>query len=62
MKKLQAIWQLIKSDKFALFTYEDVQEDPEWMTAPYFRWNLSSDDKNFIDLILARIMLLKNKK
>lgn len=36
MKKLAAIWQLIKSDKYALFTYEDAPDNPEWLTAPYF--------------------------
>lgn len=27
MKKLRAIWQLIKADKWALFTYEEALED-----------------------------------
>lgn len=60
MKKLTAIWQLIKSDKYALFTYENAPNDPEWLTAPYFRWNLSSKDQDFINLIISKINNIKN--
>lgn len=37
MRKLRAIWQLIKADKWALFTYENAPEDPVWATFPFFR-------------------------
>lgn len=60
MKKLAAIWQLIKSDKYALFTYEDAPDNPDWLTAPYFRWNLSSKDQDFINLIISKINNIKN--
>lgn len=36
MRKLRAIWQLIKADKWALFTYENAPEDPVWATFPFF--------------------------
>jgi hypothetical protein len=51
MKKLFAIWRILWADKFALFTFEDAPDDPEWQTAPYFRWRLSHDDEYFIQLI-----------
>ena len=51
MKKLFAIWRILCADKFALFTLEDIPDDPEWQTAPYFIWRLSHDDEYFIQLI-----------
>lgn len=58
MKKLKAIWQLIKADEWAIFTYEDVPENPEYLTAPYFRWNISSKNDYFINLILCKVRSL----
>lgn len=58
MKKLKAIWQLIVADKWAIFTYKEVPEDPECLTAPYFRWNISSKDDYFINLILYKVTAL----
>lgn len=40
------------------FTYEHVPEDPEYMTADYFRWNISHKAKeadNFYQLIKDKI-------
>lgn len=51
MRKLFAIWRILCADKFALFTFENVPDNPEWQTAPYFRWRLSHDDEYFIQLI-----------
>ena len=34
MRKLRAIWQLIKADKWALFTYEEAPEDEVRATFP----------------------------
>lgn len=58
MKKLKAIWQIIVADKWAIFTYKEVPEDPEWLTAPHFRWNISSRDDYFINLILCKVTTL----
>lgn len=51
MNKLFAIWRILWADKFAVFTFEEAPDDPEWQTAPYFRWRLSHDDAHFILLI-----------
>lgn len=58
MRKLQAIWQILFADKWAVFTYEEAPDDAEWMTAPYFRWNISQkfkEDENFFQLIKDKI-------
>lgn len=58
MRKLCAIWQILFADKWAVFTYEHVPEDPEYMTADYFRWNISHKAKeadNFYQLIKDKI-------
>jgi hypothetical protein len=58
MRKLCAIWQILFADKWAVFTYEEAPDDPEWMTAPYFRWNISQkfkEDENFFQLIKDKI-------
>lgn len=51
MRKLCAIWNIIKADKWAVFTYENATEDPEYITAPYFRWNISCKDGTFFGYI-----------
>lgn len=51
MRKLRAIWNIIKANKWAVFTYENVPEDPEFITAPYFRWNISCKDDTFFGYI-----------
>lgn len=55
MKRLKAIWQILFADKWAVFTYKNEPDDPEWLTAPYFRWNLSDKDSYFLELIQKRI-------
>ena len=55
MRKLKAIWQLLWADKWAVFTYENATENDEWVTAPYFRWNLSDKDSYFLELTQKRI-------
>lgn len=55
MRRIRAILQILFSDKWAVFTFENAPEDPEWLTAPYFRWNLSDKDTNFLELIQERI-------
>ncbi|MGN1216926.1 MAG: hypothetical protein ACI4TD_03005 [Phocaeicola sp.] len=58
MRKLRAIWQILFADKWAVFTFENAPEDPEWLTAPYFKWNISHKDLYFIDLIKQRIQII----
>lgn len=36
MRKLRAIWNIIKANKWAVFTYEEAPNDPEWATFPFF--------------------------
>ena len=55
MKKLKAILQIIFADKWAVFTYENVIEDSEKMTAPYFKWNISEKCDYFFNLIKDKI-------
>lgn len=47
MRKLRAIWNIIKANKWAVFTYEEAPNDPEWATFPFFRWNVSEKDLGF---------------
>ena len=60
MRKLRAIWQLIKSDKWALFTYEEAPEDEVWATFPFFRWNISEKCDYFFRLIKERLYSIDN--
>lgn len=62
MRKLKAIWQLLWADKWAVFTCENAPESDEWVTAPYFRWNISHKDWYFIDLIKQRIQNIIESK
>lgn len=50
MRKLRAIWNIIKANKWAVFTYEEAPNDPEWATFPFFRWNVSEKDLGFFRL------------
>ena len=58
--KLIAIWHILTSHKLAVFTLKYAKEDPIYMTADWFRWVLSTDDKDFINLIQNRIDVIKN--
>lgn len=60
MRKLRAIWQLIKADKWALFTYENAPEDPVWATFPFFRRNISEKCDYFFRLIKERLYSIDN--
>lgn len=60
MRKLFAIWRILCADKFAIFTFEEAPNDPEWQTAPYFRWRLSHDDPYFIQLIKNVLLNIEN--
>lgn len=60
MRKLRAIWQLIKADKWALFTYENAPEDPVWAIFPFFRWNISEKCDYFFRLIKERLYSIDN--
>lgn len=58
MRKLRVIWQILFADKWAVFTFEEAPDDPEWLTAPYFRWNIShksKEDANFFQLIKNKL-------
>ena len=55
MRKLRAIWNIIKANKWAVFTYEEAPNDPEWATFPFFRWNVSEKDLGFFRLIRERL-------
>lgn len=63
MRKLRAVWQILFADKWAVFTFEEAPNDPEWLTAPYFRWNIShkfKEDENFYQLIKNKISHIEN--
>lgn len=60
MNKLFAIWRILFADKFAVFTFEEADDGPEWMTAPYFRWRISHDDHHFIELIKNVLFNIEN--
>lgn len=59
MRKIQAIIQILFADKWAVFTYKNAPENPEWLTAPTFKWNISHADLYFFQLIEDRIKKLK---
>lgn len=62
MRKLSVIWQILFSDKWAVFTFNDVPEDPEKLTAPTFRWNISEKCTYFFSLIMERLNIIENNK
>ncbi len=57
MKKLLAIWRIIWSDQYAVFTFEEAAPDPEWLTVPTFRWIVSKNwrDNHFFWFIRERL-------
>lgn len=59
MRKLRAIWNIIKANKWAVFTYEEAPNDPEWATFPFFRWNVSEKDLGFFRLIRERLFSIE---
>lgn len=61
MRKLKVILQILWADKWAVFTYEEVPEDPEFVTAPYFRWCVSSKDSGFHRLIKDKITQIEKE-
>lgn len=62
MRRLSVIWQILFSDKWAVFTFNDVPEDPEKLTAPYFKWNISHKDPYFFQLIRNRLKNIENNE
>lgn len=60
MRKLRAIWNIIKADKWALFTYEETPEDAVWANFPFFRWNISEKCDYFFRLIKERLYSIDN--
>ena len=60
MRKLRAIWNIIKANKWAVFTYEEAHNDPEWATFPFFRWNVSEKDLGFFRLKENDCLVLRN--
>lgn len=60
MEKLKAIWMIIVSNKFAVFTYENAPSNSEWLTADKFRWNISEKDYYFLDLIEKCLKRIKD--
>ncbi len=59
MRKLRAIWHIIKADKWAVFTYEEAPNDSEWATFPTFRWNVSEKELGFFRLIRERLFSIE---
>lgn len=59
MRKLRAIWNILRADKWAVFTYEEAPEDSEWFTAPTFRWNVSEKCMYFFRLIRERLYCME---
>ena len=53
MRKLMAIWQILFSDKWAVFTFEEAAPDPTWLKVPNFFWNISHKDKVFFWAVVA---------
>lgn len=65
MRKLQAIWQILFADKWAVFTYEYSPDNPEITIPDFFRWNVSRRDEYdnyFFDLIKKRIKRIEERK
>lgn len=56
LNKLSCIWNIMRADQFALFTFEEAAPDPEWLTVPTFRWHVSENwDKTFFWFIKQRM-------
>ncbi len=60
--KLIAIWNIIKSDKFAVFTWENTPDDPDWVIPDYFRWVVSDTSEYFFDHIIKRLEIITKYK
>lgn len=55
--KLLAIWRILCSDQYAVFTFEEASPNPEWLTVPTFRWIVSKNwrDNHFFAFIQERL-------
>ncbi len=62
MKKLRAIWQILFADKWAIFIFNEVPDNPEYTTAPYFKWNVSAKDCYFFQLIRNKLNDIENNQ
>lgn len=62
MKKLLAIWRIIKADKWAVFTFEETAPDPTWLKVPNFFWNISNKDEDFFWFIKQRLKNIEENK
>lgn len=62
MNKLLAIWRIIWSDQYAVFTFEEAAPNPEWLTAPIFRWIVSKNWKDNYFFLFIRQRLTNIEK
>lgn len=45
MSKLIAIWKILWSHQYAVFTFKEAAPDPTWLTVPTFSWVVSKNWK-----------------
>ncbi len=50
------------NDKWAIFIFNEVPDNPEYMTAPYFKWNVSVKDCYFFQLIRNKLNDIENNQ
>lgn len=55
MEKLKAIFKILFSDNYAVFTWVEAPDYTDVMSAPKFEWNIKKFDKYFFDTITNRI-------
>lgn len=57
MNKLKAIWHILCSNQFAVFTFRDAAPDPTWLKVPTFSWVISKNWKEgyFFQFIRERL-------
>ena len=61
-KKLSAILQIIFSDQFAVFSFNEEAPNPNWLTVPTFKWNISHNDRTFYCFIRKRLEILEDER
>lgn len=62
MRKLQAIWQILFADQWAVFTFEEAAPNPMWLKVPNFKWNISHNDGTFFWYIKERLKYIEEKR
>ena len=51
---------ILFADKYAVFTYKEALEDPEYQTSPVFTWRISDKSSYFFKLIKDRIKAIES--